>query len=88
MQRPSQDIKRMNKSEDQIGLLDTQLHDRDVELDALRSSLNNKSAESEEHLSQLSKQEQLVHELSTELSSKNGELRRMTQTQEDLQDTV
>ena len=49
---------------DRINLLETQLHDRDVDLDGLRSSLNNKTAENEENLAQLSKQEQLVHELS------------------------
>ena len=48
---------------DKINLIETQLHDRDVELDGVRSSLNNKTAENEENLAQLSKQEQLVHEL-------------------------
>lgn len=71
--------------DDKITLLDTQLHDRDVELDTLRSSINNKAAESEEHLAQISKQEQLVHELSTELSSRNCEIRRMVKSHEDLQ---
>ena len=74
--------------EDKIGLLESQVHDRDVELECIRSSLNNKSAESEENLLKISKQEQLVHELSTELSSKNGELRRLQKEIEDFQSMI
>ncbi|CBY38208.1 unnamed protein product, partial [Oikopleura dioica] len=66
----------MKNYEDRILILDQQLHDRDVEMEALRSSFNNKAAECEEQLSNSSKQEQLVHELTTELSAKNAELRR------------
>ena len=42
--------------EDRILILDQQLHDRDVEIEAIRSSLNNKAAECEEQLSNCSKE--------------------------------
>ena len=53
------------------------LHQRDVELDAVKSIMSNKNAECEELQIQLSKQEQLVHELTTELNTKTPELRRL-----------
>ena len=54
------------------------LHQRDVEIDAMKSIMTNKNAECEELQIQLSKQEQLVHELTTELNTKTSELRRLT----------
>ena len=74
------------KSEDQkdrIAGLESNLHQKDVENDGLRSSYSNKIAENEELMVQLSKQEQLVHELTTELNTKTAELRRLTQQHED-----
>ena len=46
----------MKNYEDRILILDQQLHDRDVEMEALRSSFNNKAAECEEQLSNCSKE--------------------------------
>ena len=49
---------------DKIAELGHTLHQRDVEIDGLRSSFTNKAAENEELMSQLSKQEWLDHAIS------------------------
>merc|ERR1711892_1636892 len=67
----------MEASNDRRQEIKEVLHQRDVELDAIKSIMTNKSAEFEELQMQLSKQEQLVHELTTELTTKTGELRRL-----------